>query len=108
MIIHDTITCQPACRGGAGRCLFLQSIYLRQKAGLFWRRGKFWLHRSRRVVLWAQGTFLRTVLPISTCILIPWNAWLPWTRRASDQRKRRSKTCSRKNQRDRVRSASLP
>jgi len=41
MIIHDTITCQriqtilalcdcaPACRSlGAGRCLFLQSIYL--------------------------------------------------------------------------------
>jgi len=28
MIIHDTITCQPACRGVAGRCLFLQSIYL--------------------------------------------------------------------------------
>jgi hypothetical protein len=28
MIILDTLTCQPACRGGAGRCLFLQSIYL--------------------------------------------------------------------------------
>jgi|GEM_PF-1054711 hypothetical protein len=40
MIIHDTVTCQPACRGGAGwriqtilalcdrACLFLQSIYL--------------------------------------------------------------------------------
>jgi len=39
MIIHDTIICQPACRArlprwggrqarGAGRCLFLQSIYL--------------------------------------------------------------------------------
>jgi hypothetical protein len=39
MIIHDTTTCRPACRArlprwggrqarGAGRCLFLQAIYL--------------------------------------------------------------------------------